>query len=108
MDSSTEVSQSPLNMATDFTVVNKKITQRTRHNGIYFFAQALLQQNHLALQEFRSTVIRRPLGTLALLFHLRTPRFANLLGHPCKEAHLTFDEQFRTSDAMLAPGHLYS
>lgn len=105
MDSSTEVSQPPLNMATDFTVVNKKITQRTRHNGIYFFAQALLQQNHLALQEFRSTVITRPLGTLALLFHLRNPRFANLLGHPCKEAHLTFDEQFRTGDAMLAPGH---
>ena len=105
MDSSTEVSQPPLNMATDFTVVNKKITQRTRHNGIYFFAQALLQQNHLALQEFRSTVITRPPGTLALLFHLRNPRFANLLGHPCKEAHLTFDEQFRTGDAMLAPGH---
>ena len=105
MHSSTELSQPTLNMATDFTVVNKKITQRTRHNGIYFFAQALLQQDHLALQEFRSTVIRRPLGTLALLFHLRNPRFANLLGHPCKEAHLTFDEQLRTGDAMLAPGH---
>ena len=105
MDSSTEFSQPTLNMAADFTVVNQKITQRTRHNGIYFFAQALLQQNHIALQEFRSTVITRPLGTLALLFHLRNPRFANLLGHPCKEAHLTFDEQFRTGDAMLAPGH---
>ena len=89
-----------------YTLVTKKITQRARHNGVFFFIKDLPANNPL-IQPYVVTLIQRQNTTThTLLLHLKRPQVQTLLGYPCTEEHVSIEEGFLNQDHFFAAAHI--